>query len=90
MVRKKVKSETTQNPTPKKREEVKEKKSSITYIPNDSKIRWDKIKGVNGKIVRFKIKDSEKRKEILNSKNYRQLYVGVDDNQLYFYYLITD
>jgi hypothetical protein len=90
MRRKKVKSETIQKTTPKKREEVKEKKSPITYIPNDTKIKWDKVKGVNGKIVRFKMGDVEKRKELLDKKNYRQLSVGVDGNDLYFYYEIID
>lgn len=88
MRRKKVKSNTIQKTTPKKREEVKEKKSPITYIPNDTKIKWDKVKGVNGKIVRFKMGDVEKRKELLDKKNYRQLSVGVDGNDLYFYYEI--
>jgi len=90
MRRKKVKSETIQKTTPKKREEVKEKKSPITYIPNDTKIKWDKVKGINGKIVRFKMGDVEKRKELLDKKNYRQLSVGVDGNDLYFYYEIID
>jgi len=90
MRRKKVKSEIIQKTTPKKREEVKEKKSPITYIPNDTKIKWDKVKGINGKIVRFKIGDVEKRKELLDKKNYRQLFVGVDGNDLYFYYEIID
>lgn len=90
MRRKKVKSNTIQKTTPKKREEVKEKKSPITYIPNDTKIKWDKVKGINGKIVRFKIGDVEKRKELLDKKNYRQLFVGVDGNDLYFYYEIID
>jgi hypothetical protein len=43
---------------------------------------------VNGKIVRFKEGDGEERTEFLNKKNYRQLYVGVDGNDLYFYYEI--
>ena len=90
MRRKKVKSETIQKTTPKKREEVKEKKSPITYIPNDTKIKWDKVKGVNGKIVRIKMGDIEKRKELLDKKNYRQLSVGVDGNDLYFYYEIIE
>jgi len=90
MRRKKVKTETIQKTTPKKREEVKEKKSPITYIPNDTKIKWDKVKGINGKIVRVKMGDVEKRKELLDKKNYRQLSVGVDGNDLYFYYEIID
>jgi len=90
MRRKKVKTETIQKTTPKKREEVKEKKSPITYIPNDTKIKWDKVKGINGKIVRVKMGDVEKRKELLDKKNYRQLSVGVDGNDLYFYYEIIE
>ena len=90
MRRKKVKSEIIQKTTPKKREDVKEKKSPITYIPNDTKIKWDKVKGVNGKIVRVKMGDVEKRKELLDKKNYHQLYVGVDGNDLYFYYEVID
>lgn len=90
MRRKKVKSEIIQKTTPKKREDVKEKKSPITYIPNDTKIKWDKVKGINGKIVRVKMGDVEKRKELLDKKNYHQLYVGVDGNDLYFYYEVID
>jgi hypothetical protein len=88
MRRKKVISETIEEPTPKKRSEVVEKKSSITYVSNDTKIKWEKIKGVNGKIVRFKMGVVEKRKETLDKKKYRQLFVGVDGNDLYFYYEI--
>ena len=88
MSRKKVKSESIEETTPKKREEVKEKKSPITYVPNDSKIRWDKIKGINGEIVRFKMVDSEITKERLDKKKHTQLYVGIDGNDLYFYYEI--
>lgn len=90
MSRKKVKSESIEETTPKKREEVKEKKSPITYVPNDSKIRWDKIKGINGEIVRFKMEDSEITKERLDKKKHTQLYVGIDGNDLYFYYEIID
>jgi len=90
MRRKKVQSQTIKETTPKKRSEVKEKKSPFKTLPNNYKSRWDKIKGVEGKIVRFKVGDSEERKEFLNKKNYRQLYVGVDGDDLYFYYEILD
>ena len=90
MSRKKVKSESIEETTPKKRVEVKEKKSPITYVPNDSKIRWDKIKGINGEIVRFKMEDSEIPNERLDKKKHTQLYVGIDGNDLYFYYEIID
>jgi hypothetical protein len=86
MRRKKVITETIQKTTPKKREEVKEKKSAITYGSNDTKVKWDKIKGVGGKIVRYKQSEELKRREELTNKKYRQLYVGIDGNELYFYY----
>ena len=88
MGRKKVKSQTIKSDTPKKRENIIAKKRPITTLPNNYKLKWDKVKGVNGKIVRFKEGDGEERTEFLNKKNYRQLYVGVDGNDLYFYYEI--
>jgi hypothetical protein len=86
MRRKKVKTETIKETTPKKRSDSNEKKSPITSLPNNYKVRWDKIKGVEGKIVRYRDDESDKRKEELHKKNYRQLYVGIDGNHLYFYY----
>lgn len=86
MRRKKVKTETIKETTPKKRSDSNEKKSPITSLPNNYKIRWDKIKGVEGKIIRYRDDESDKRKEELHKKNYRQLYVGIDGNHLYFYY----
>lgn len=86
MRRKKVKTETIKETTPKKRSDSNKKKSPITTLPNNYKIRWDKIKGVEGKIVRYRDDESDKRKEELHKKNYRQLYVGIDGNHLYFYY----
>jgi len=88
MRRKKVKSQTIKSDTPKKRENIIEKKSPITTLPNNYKLKWDKVKGVNGKIVRFKEGDGEERTKFLNKKNYRQMFVGVDGNDLYFYYEI--
>lgn len=90
MDRKKVKNITSLETTPKKREETSEKNSPITFLPNDNKIKWDKIKGVNGKIVRFKEGESDKRKEILSKKNSRHLFIGIDGNDLYFYYEINE
>ncbi len=86
MRRKKVKSQTIKETTPKKRSDSNEKKKSITSLPNNYKVRWDKIKGVKGKIVRYRDDESDKRKEELHKKNYRHLYVGIDGNHLYFYY----
>jgi hypothetical protein len=88
MGRKKVKSQTIKSDTPKIRENIVEKKSPISTLPNNYKLKWDKVKGVNGKIVRFKEGDGEEKLKFLNKKNYRQLYVGVDGNDLYFYYEI--
>lgn len=88
-MRKKVDSNLPKDYSPKKREEVKETKGRIIKSSSDTNYRWDKVKGVNGKIVRFKTDDKE-RKEFLLQKKYRQLYVGIDGNDLYFYYEILD
>jgi|TARA_R110000751_G_scaffold151053_1_gene256021 hypothetical protein len=85
MGRKKVKTKSINPPSPKEREV--ESKKIITFIPNDSKTKWGKIKGVDGDIVRFKTGDSE-RQEFLKNKDYTQLYVGVDGNDLYIYYSV--
>ena len=82
-MRKKVDSNLPKDSSPKKREEVKETKGPIIKSSSDTNYRWDKVKGVNGKIVRFKTDDKER-------KEYRQLYVGIDGNELYFYYEILD
>ena len=90
MGRKKVKSQTVKETAPKKRGEVIEKKGPISTLPKNYKFKWDKVKGVDGKIVRFKEGDGEERTKFLNKKNYRQMYVGVDGNDLYFYYEIIE
>jgi hypothetical protein len=86
MERKKVEKSTLVNESPKKRTENKEKSGLISYGSNDTKVKWDKIKGVGGKIVRYKQSEELKRREELTNKKYRQLYVGIDGNELYFYY----
>jgi hypothetical protein len=88
-MRKKVDGNLPKESSPKKREKVKETKGPIIKSSSDTNYRWDKVKGVNGKIVRFKTDDKE-RKELLLQKKYRQLYVGIDGNNLYFYYEILD
>ncbi len=88
-MRKKVDTNLPKDSSPKKREDVKESKGSIIKASNDTKSKWDRVKGINGKIVRFKLEDKE-RKEFLSKKNYRQLYVGIDGNDLYIYYEILD
>jgi hypothetical protein len=88
MVRKKVKKEKITPPTTKERvKDDVESKKIITYVPNNTKNRWDKIKGVDGDVVRFKINDN-KRQEFLKNKSHMLLYVGVDNSDLYFYYEI--
>ena len=89
MERKKVKTETIKNDDFKKREVVEEKKTIIKSVSNDSKVKWEKVKGVSGKIIRYKVGDIT-RKEELSKKKYRQLYVGVDGNDIYFYYEIIE
>jgi len=90
MERKKVKNEVSLTDGVKKREgSGEEKKTIFLNSGNDTKIRWDKVKGINGKIVRFKTGDKS-RKEELDKKKYRQLYVGVDGNDLYLYYEIIE
>ena len=90
MGRKKVKSQTIKSDRSKKRENIIEKKSPITTLPNNYKLKWDRVKGIRGEIVRFKVGDTEEKLKFLNKKNYRQLYVGVDGNDLYYYYEIID
>jgi hypothetical protein len=90
MERKKVKTDTIKSDEIKKRDNiVDEKKTIISSVSNDTKIKWDKIKGVNNKIIRFKVGDVS-RKEELSKKKHRQLYIGVDGNDLYFYYEIIE
>jgi len=84
-----VKTETIKNDDFKKREVVEEKKTIIKSVSNDSKVKWEKVKGVSGKIIRYKVGDVT-RKEELSKKKYRQLYVGVDGNDIYFYYEIIE
>jgi hypothetical protein len=62
-------------------------KKIITYLSNNTKNRWNKIKGVEGEVVRFKINDT-KRQEFLKDKRCELLYVGVDNDILYYYYNI--
>jgi hypothetical protein len=90
MRRKKVTTVSSVKETPKKREEVSEKSGPISYGSNDTKVKWDKIKGVGGKIVRYKQSEELKRREELSKKRYRLLYVGIDGNDLYFYYEVFD
>lgn len=90
MERKKVKTNKIKTDEVKKRDNViEEKKTIITSVSNSNKIKWDKIKGINNKIIRFKVGDVS-RKEELSKKKHRQLYVGIDGNDLYVYYEIIE
>ena len=88
MAREKVKKDKIPPPTTKERvKEDVETKKIITYLSNNTKNRWNKIKGVEGEVVRFKINDT-KRQEFLKDKRCELLYVGVDNDILYYYYNI--
>lgn len=90
MERKKVITNKIKTDEVKKRDNViEEKKTIITSVSNSNKIKWDKIKGINNKIIRFKVGDVS-RKEELSKKKHRQLYVGIDGNDLYVYYEIIE
>ena len=90
MGRKKVETKELVGGTPKRREENSEKTGPIKYSSKDTKVKWDKVKGVKGKIVRYKEGEELKRREELHKQNYRPLYVAIDGDSLYFYYEILD
>jgi|APFre7841882793_1041355.scaffolds.fasta_scaffold28883_3 hypothetical protein len=86
MERKKVKTEEIKELTPKTRvEEIIDENVEV----KSKQDKWDKIEGIKGKIVRFKMGD-EKRKEFLNKKNYKHLYTSIDGNHLFEYFQILD
>ena len=81
LMRKKVETEKPTQTTPKKRVRKTTKKEPT--------IRWDKIEGVKGKIVRHTMEDEVKSKEMseLVAKNKaNRLYCAVDGDDFYFYY----
>jgi hypothetical protein len=52
-------------------------------------VKWDKVKGVTGTIVRFKIDTpKEKLTEFFKGKKYKFLYVGIYDDVLYRYFVV--
>ena len=82
LMRKKVETDEVTKTTPKKR--VKK-----TTTKKEPTIRWDKIEGVKGKIVRHTMEDGVKSKEMseLVAKNKaNRLYCAVDGDDFYFYY----
>ena len=82
LMRRKVESEKTTQTTPKKRV----RKTTTKKEPN---VRWDKIEGVKGKIVRHTMEDEVKSKEMseLVAKNKaNRLYCAADGDDFYFYF----
>ena len=80
-MRKKVETDKVTKTIPKKRVRKTTKKETT--------IRWDKIEGVKGKIVRHTMEDTTKSKEmsilVANNKA-KKLYCAADGDDFYFYY----
>lgn len=86
MVRKKVETDEIKSTTPKKRVD---KKSPIKKTNKNTPVRWDKIEGVSGKIVRHSLDEKDKSKEIaelVSKKKAKKLYYAIDGDLEYFYY----
>lgn len=81
LMRKKVETGEVTKTIPKKRVRKTTKKETT--------IRWDKIEGVKGKIVRHTMEDSVTSKEmselVANNKA-KRLYCAADGDDFYFYY----
>ena len=86
MTRKKVETEKIDETTPKKRVA---KKSPIKKTNKNTPVRWDKIQGVTGKVVRHSLDDNEKSIEmsaLVSKKKAKRLYYAIDGDLQYFYY----
>jgi hypothetical protein len=82
MARKKVETEKISETTPKNRV----RKTTTKKEPN---VRWDKIQGVTGKVVRHSLDDNNKKKEMyemVTKKKAKRLYCAIDGDVYYFYY----
>ena len=82
LMRKKVEAEKTTQTTPKKR-------VRRTTTKKEPVVRWDKIEGVKGKVVRHTMEDEVKSKEmseLVAKKKANRLYCAVDGDDFYFYY----
>ena len=82
MTRKKVETEKISETTPKNRV----RKTTTKKEPN---VRWDKIQGVTGKVVRHSLDDNNKKKEMyemVTKKKAKRLYCAIDGDVYYFYY----
>lgn len=63
----------------------KKKKETTKETP----VRWDKINGVNGKVVRHSLDDKDKFKEmseLLSKNKAKRLYFSIDGDKFYYYY----
>jgi|TARA_R110000803_G_scaffold73447_3_gene137300 hypothetical protein len=93
MVRNKVTTETLKSDKPKKRKNTPLSGKVGEVSSDDSKpTKWDKIKGINGKIVRHKIEEQEKNIEmgqLISKGKAIKLYSGVDGKFTYLYYEIV-
>jgi ssDNA-specific exonuclease RecJ len=86
MTRKKVETEKIDETTPKKRVRKTTIKTTTKKEPN---VRWDKIEGVTGKVVRHSLDDNEKSIEmsaLVSKKKAKRLYYAIDGDLQYFYY----
>ncbi len=92
MPRKKVKTETIKDSGPKKRPTKQPEKKRQVIRPSDGKpSRWDKVKGVDGKIVRYTADQKEKMIEmgqLIQKGKARRMCVGVDGDKMYHYFEI--
>jgi len=81
LMRKKVETVKVTKTTPKKRDRKTTKKEPT--------IRWDKIEGVKGKIVRHTMEDgvtSKEMSELVAKNKAKRLYCAADGDDFYFYY----
>ena len=86
MTRKKVDTEKISESTPKNRV-IKTATTKITK--KETNVRWDKIEGVFGKVVRHSLDDNEKSIEmsvLVSKKKAKRLYYAIDGDLEYFYY----
>ena len=86
MTRKKVETEKISDTTPKKRVRKTTTKKTTKKEPN---VRWDKIQGVTGKVVRHSLDDNEKSIEmsaLVSKKKAKRLYYAIDGDLEYYYY----
>lgn len=89
--RKKVQTETISETGPKKRPTKQPEKRQVIKPADNKPSRWDKVKGVDGKIVRYTADEKEKMIEMGNmigKGKARRMCVGVDGDKMYHYFEI--